>query len=200
MAKVYGSIHGVCIRQWREEDIARYAELLSDPSVMRFIGNGQTRDGAAARNEIERFQKELEERGWSRWAVSFGEDGPFLGYAGFAQKDEGIDYGLRFLRRYWCTVHPYIATCLALQYGFQTAGFSEIYSMHDVNNTHAVSFTRNIFRSEPVVIPTEWGNYNKFVVKKDLYMERDQPQNERRIDMLIRRLRVDKPETRDAND
>ena len=92
MNKVFKEFNHVCIRSWSSADVFGYADIVGDPSVMRYIGNGDIRDFDAATKEVERFQSEIDRQGWSRWAVSIGEDGPLIGYAGFMASTLACDF------------------------------------------------------------------------------------------------------------
>ncbi|WP_370694630.1 GNAT family N-acetyltransferase [Pseudomonas sp. FP833] len=94
-------LYNVYLRTWDQDDIEGYAELLGDPQTMQYISAGTTRNRDTAAAEIARFQQEIAQQGWSRWAVSLGLDSPFIGYAGFAEKEYGINFGNRFLKKYW---------------------------------------------------------------------------------------------------
>ena len=172
MTKVFHSFCDVCLRDWEPNDVEKYAELVGDPQVMKFIGNGATRDLTTAGIEIERFRQEIATRGWSRWAVSKGPNGPLMGYVGYAEKADGIDLGIRFLRQYWGSPYPYISGCLALEYGFEKICFEQMYCVNDVNNKLAVKLVDRIARIAPFQVETPQGLYNRYEMTRETYYEK----------------------------
>jgi len=83
------------LRQWRDSDLDAYAELLADPTVMRFLGDGST----AGRNEAWRHMAlhagAWSLRGFSHWAVELRETGEFIGRLGpwFPEGWPGLEIG-----------------------------------------------------------------------------------------------------------
>lgn len=188
METIFKEMHQICVRDWRENDIPFYAELVNDERVMKFIGNGKTRDEKTAALEIGRFKDEIRNQGWSRWAVSFGVDGPMLGYVGFAQKEDGIDFGLRFLYQHWNSPYPYVASCLALEYGFENVGFEKIYAMNHVDHSHALGFTQRFIDLPPRTVSNELGVFNVFDITRENYLGKEIEKNRRRAESYCRRV------------
>jgi len=194
MRRSFSQLHNVHIRSWDDQDIEGYADLLADPEAMKFISAGTTRGRDAAANEISVFTKELIDQDWSRWAVSLGVEGSFIGYAGFAKKEYGINFGNRFLRKYWGTPYPFIAIHLALEYGFQCLGFEQVYTLTNIHHHRALEMNRAFLHMPAVageVIDTAYGPH----IKIDLTRERFQEirlANVERITRFSRRMK--KPE------
>ncbi len=189
MHAVFKEMHRVCLRDWRASDVDSYTELVSDPDVMKYIGNGGVRDEVSARREIEGFQREIEEKGWSRWAVSLGLEGPMMGYVGFSQKSDGIDLGLRFLSQYWNAPYPYISTYLALEYAFETLGFEKVYAMNHVEHSHALAFTKRLISTPSTLVENEFGKFNYFSITKENYLSEDVRRNKDKAEYYCRRFR-----------
>ncbi|MCP4564808.1 MAG: GNAT family N-acetyltransferase [Bosea sp.] len=126
------------IRSWCESDIDPYAELVADPQVMRLIGNGKPRGRASAEREVRWFMDEIACRGWSRFAIEHKTEG-FIGYIGFAQKPDGIDFGGRLARRCWgrhgIAFDSFMQT---LELGFDELGFDRVYTTTDPRNRSAL--------------------------------------------------------------
>jgi len=70
------------LRPPRTEDQAAVAELIGDPDVMRFIGNGETGDADDAAAQIESMQRGWSEDGFGRFIVVRKEDGAAIGRVG----------------------------------------------------------------------------------------------------------------------
>lgn len=194
MRRSFSQLHNVHIRSWDDQDIEGYTDLLGDPETMKFISAGTTRGREAAANEISIFTKELTEQNWSRWAVSLGLEGPFIGYAGFAKKDYGVNFGNRFLKKYWGTPYPFIAIHLALEYGFQYLGFEQIYTLTNINHCRALEMNRAFLHMPEVageVIDTAYGPHLKIDLTRERFQEIT-PANLERITRFSRRMK--KPE------
>lgn len=188
METIFKELHQICVRDWRDSDIPAYADLVRDERVMKFIGNGKTRDESAAAMEIGRFRREIKDQGWSRWAVSLGVDGPMLGYVGFSRKEDGIDFGLRFLFEHWNSPYPYVASCLALEYGFENVGFDSIYAMNHVDHSHAFGFTQRFISLQPRTVSNEFGVFNVFDIPREYYLNQEMEKNRKRAEAYCRRV------------
>lgn len=192
MRKSFNHLHNVYIRSWDDQDVEGYTELLSDPEAMKFISAGSTRDRAAAINEISTFKKEIAEQNWSRWAVSIGLDGPFIGYAGFSKKEHGINFGNRFLKKYWGTPYPFIAIHLALEYGFLHVGFDRIYTLTNVNHHRALEMNKAFLHMPELtgeVMETAFGPHTKIDLTCERFKEIS-PANLERINRFSRRIKT----------
>ncbi|MFF4340606.1 GNAT family N-acetyltransferase [Kitasatospora sp. NPDC001540] len=117
------------LRQWRDEDLDRWAELNADPEVRRYFGTLLDRQQSAA--SLEHFRAELAERGWGWWAVELRSERRFLGFAGLDPVDaempfDGVEAGWRLHRDAWGHGYATEAGRAVLTYGFQELGLSEI--------------------------------------------------------------------------
>lgn len=190
MQQSVNHLYNVHLRTWDQNDIEGYAELLSDPQTMQYISAGTTRDRTAAAAEIEGFQQEIAQQGWSRWAVSLGLDSPFIGYAGFCEKEYGINFGNRFLKKYWGTPYPFTAIHLALEHGFLRLGFDQIYTLTNVKHQRALEMNRAFLHLPHIsgtVIETPFGPHLKVDLTRERFMEIS-PLNRARIDRFSSRL------------
>ena len=70
------------LRQWRDSDRAPFAALNADPLVMEFFPSLQSRE--ASDGSVDAWQSQLEERGWSNWAVELLASGTFIGFVGLS--------------------------------------------------------------------------------------------------------------------
>ena len=67
------------LRRWQSTDIDPYAELCGDVEVMRWIGNGTTRDRDECVAAIERFEEFWEQNGFGLFAVELLENRELVG-------------------------------------------------------------------------------------------------------------------------
>ncbi|BDI04803.1 hypothetical protein CATMQ487_17730 [Sphaerotilus microaerophilus] len=68
------------LRQWQARDKPAFARRNADPDVMRYFPGLQTREQSD--RSIAAWAAELEECGWSDWAVEQVCDGGFVGFVG----------------------------------------------------------------------------------------------------------------------
>ncbi|MFJ5229133.1 GNAT family N-acetyltransferase [Kitasatospora sp. NPDC088391] len=126
------------LRQWRDADLDRWAELNADPEVRRHFGSVLDREQAAG--SLAAFREELAERGWGWWAVELRSDGRFLGFAGLDPVDEempfgGVEAGWRLHRDAWGHGYATEAGEAVLRYGFEELGLPEILAVIAAANT-----------------------------------------------------------------
>ncbi|QKW18467.1 GNAT family N-acetyltransferase [Kitasatospora sp. NA04385] len=129
MAAVELTTSRLLLRQWRDDDLERWAELNADPEVRRYFGTVLDREQSAA--ALERFRAELELRGWGWWAVELRSERRFLGFAGLDPVDEempfdGVEAGWRLHRDAWGHGYATEAGRAVLRYGFEELGLPEI--------------------------------------------------------------------------
>jgi RimJ/RimL family protein N-acetyltransferase len=190
MSKTISQLYNVHVRSWNEQDIDGYTELVSDPETMKYISAGTTRDRATAAAEIKSFQNEIREQGWSRWAVSLGPDSEFIGYVGFAKKEYGINFGSRFLKKYWGSPYPFIAIHLAIEYGFQQVGFEQIYTLSNVLNQRALKTILaflHLPQTSGTIMQTPYGPHLKLELTHERFLQ-IAPINLARIERISRRI------------
>jgi RimJ/RimL family protein N-acetyltransferase len=133
------------IRQWTEDDIPKYADLVSDPEVMKYIGDGTPRDYEKAKSEVEKFTRRINKWGWSRFAVQEVCTGEFIGYCGFSiEREDDIDFGWRYNKHAWGKGYGTEAAAELLSIGMDVFNFQEIVSVSFEDNVGSVKIMKNI--------------------------------------------------------
>jgi RimJ/RimL family protein N-acetyltransferase len=89
------------VRGWREADIPAYAQIVADPDVMRFIGDGSVHTAAQATAFVHHMRQQARERGWILWAVEAKATGTLMGWCGFGLREGQVDFGYRFAKAFW---------------------------------------------------------------------------------------------------
>jgi RimJ/RimL family protein N-acetyltransferase len=95
------------LRGWRDGDIEPYASMCADPEVMRFIREGSTLTRDGAEEQISRFLRHWDERGFGLWAVEEKGGGTSIGFAGLAHQENSAEggqkteVGWRLDRAFW---------------------------------------------------------------------------------------------------
>lgn len=193
MPRVFAEYNEVVIRSWKPDDADDYFRIVGDTQAMRFISGGRPRSLTDARAEVATFVDELDTRGWSRFAVSLGVDGPFLGYSGFAMKSDGIDFGGRSLRQYWGKSYTTIGCWLALDYGMTVVGFESVYTSIHVENYRALRMTSRLGFTQQKIIETSLGPHSWLGLHRADYEAGIREQNAQLIDRLFSRHEVGPP-------
>lgn len=126
------------LRQWKDEDLDRWAELNADPQVRRYFGTLLDREQSAG--SLDHFRTELAQRGWGWWAVELRSERRFLGFAGLDPVDpempfDGVEAGWRLHRDAWGHGYATEAGRAVLRYGFEELGLAEILAVIAAGNT-----------------------------------------------------------------
>ena len=104
----------------------------ADHEVMRYFPSTQTRDSSD--HSIDMWQSELEQRGWSNWAVEVLESKAFAGFIGLSIPKRVLPFtpcvevGYRLAREYWGKGIATEGAKTALCVGFDELGLEEIVS------------------------------------------------------------------------
>jgi len=126
------------LRRWREEDKAPFAAMNADPAVMEFFPAALSR--AESDDLADRFDAELDERGFCPWAVEVRESGTFIGFIGLHAVPDtlsfapAVEVGWRMARPFWGRGFATQGAGAALRYGFEELALDEIVSMTSVVN------------------------------------------------------------------
>ncbi|MBA5776887.1 GNAT family N-acetyltransferase [Stappia sp. F7233] len=128
------------LRRWKEADIDPFAEICSDPDVMRWIGNGRTRSRQECVDAIERFERHWQEKGVGLFAVDLLETNALIGFSGFLEPDylpgimPAIEIGWRLKRDCWGKGLATEGARAALDFGMTEGGLQRVISLHQVGN------------------------------------------------------------------
>ena len=128
------------LRRWRDKDLEPYARMCADPEVMRFIGGGSTLNRAQSGEQVSRFVRHWEERGFGLWAVE-GKSGAFVGFAGLSYQEdwpEGehkTEVGWRLDRAFWGRGLATEAAKASVDYGLENLRLERIISIIQPGNT-----------------------------------------------------------------
>jgi len=122
------------LRRWREEDLAAYAALNSDPRVMEFMPKVLNREESDA--SARRINKNFIKNEFGLWAVEVVGVADFIGFTGLtvprfeAHFTPCVEIAWRLARAYW-------------GFGFATEGAraARDYGFNHLNLAQIVSFT-----------------------------------------------------------
>jgi RimJ/RimL family protein N-acetyltransferase len=150
------------LRMFRESDLDAYAEMCGDPEVMRFLGDGQPLDRAAAWRHMAMVVGHWQLRGFGLWAVEERGTGQMVGRVGCWQPEgwPGFELGWTMRRGYWRRGYATEAALVALDFAFQL-GQRRVISLIDPNNGPSIAVARRLgmtidgsteLKGHPVVI------------------------------------------------
>ena len=126
------------LRRWRDSDRAPFAELNSDPEVMRHFPAPLDRAGSDAM--IARIKDGFEQRGYGLYAVEVKGGSPFVGYVGLAPVRApnplapAVEIGWRLARSAWGRGYASEAARACLALAFDRLGLEEVVSFTAVAN------------------------------------------------------------------
>lgn len=132
------------IRNWTIEDVQDYYAIVSDPDVMKFIGNGKPQSYEEAELYVKKCIKSAAEIGWSRFAVVDKETNELMGFCGFAHYNNELDFGWRYAKKFWGRGFGTEAAKAVLKFGIKKFKFSRIVCISYPENRGSIRIIEKI--------------------------------------------------------
>ena len=132
------------IRSFVESDIPRYAAIVADPEVTRYLGDGSPHSYEQAADYIDSCIKSEAEEGIARYAVILRETGELIGFCGFRKEYDRIDFGWRYARHTWGNGYATEAAAAVLDYGINALKLSGIVARSAIENVGSVRVMEKI--------------------------------------------------------
>ena len=132
-------MNAVMLRQWKDTDFEPFAEMNSDPEVMRYLVP-MTRSESL--DVFNRLRREITQRGWGIWGVEV--DGTFAGMVGLHVPEWHLPFSpctevlWRLRKEFWGRSIAYEAATEAVDYGFSKANLEEIVSFTTPSNLRSI--------------------------------------------------------------
>ena len=132
-------MNALILRQWNDTDFELFAEMNSDPEVMRYL-LPMTRSESL--DAFSRTRREIARRGWGVWAVEV--DGIFAGMVGLHVPECNLPFSpctevlWRLRKEFWGRGIAHEATSKAIDYGFSKADLEEIVSFTTPRNFRSI--------------------------------------------------------------
>ncbi len=121
------------LRSWKESDIAPFASMNQDPKVMEFfLSISSPEESEAMAN---RFQKQIDDKGYGPWAVELKSTGEFIGFIGLLivaphfHFAPAIEAGWRLSQKHWGQGLATEGAIEVLQIAFEDLNLEEVVSM-----------------------------------------------------------------------
>jgi ribosomal-protein-alanine N-acetyltransferase len=121
------------LREWRDEDLAPFAAMNADASVMEHFPSVLTRAESDA--TVARIRAHFAEHGYGPWAVEIPGVAPFVGFVGLSSPrfestfTPCVEVGWRLAREHQGRGFATEGARAAIAHGFATALLDEIVSM-----------------------------------------------------------------------
>lgn len=119
------------LRAFGEQDFEAYANMCSDPEVMRYIGNGKSLSREESWRNMAMIVGHWQLRGYGMWAVEEKSNGEMIGRIGYWQPDgwPGLEIGWSLRRQFWGFGYATEGAKAAMAYGFENLGMSRLISL-----------------------------------------------------------------------
>lgn len=127
------------LRPWMDTDFELFAEMNSDPEVMRYLLPMTRGESLNAFNSL---RKEITQRGWGVWAVEV--DSLFAGMVGLHVPEWPLPFSpctevlWRLRKEFWGRGIAHEAASKAIEYGFSKADLAEIVSFTSPSNLRSI--------------------------------------------------------------
>ncbi len=126
------------LRQWKDNDYPNFAEMNSDPEVMKYYPSLMNKYES---NEMaNKIRSLISKRGWGFWAVEEKESNKFIGFAGLHEPiselpfSPCVEIGWRLGRECWGKGYATEAAKASLNYAFELLELGKVYSFSTVGN------------------------------------------------------------------
>ncbi|MFJ8603946.1 GNAT family N-acetyltransferase [Streptomyces shenzhenensis] len=128
------------LRRWHDNDLEPLAAINADPDVMRWIGDGSTRDEVQTRAGLEAMERQWEADGFGLFAVEVRSTGELAGFTGLSVPEylpevmPTVEVGWRLGRRFWGVGIASEAAAAVVRFGFRDCGLEQLVSVTQVGN------------------------------------------------------------------
>jgi RimJ/RimL family protein N-acetyltransferase len=128
------------LRGFRQSDLDAYADIMTDPEVTRYIGDGNAVSRADAWRQMAVFVGHWVLRGFGIWVVEERATGTLVGRIGFWQPEgwPGFELAYTLGRPYWGRGFATEGARAVLTYGRETLGRKEIISLIRPPNSSSI--------------------------------------------------------------
>ncbi len=119
------------LRGFEETDLDAYADMVADPEVTRYLGDGKTLSRSDAWRQMAMFAGHWALRGFGLWAVEEKSSGTFIGRVGCLEPEgwPAFEIGYTLSRAAWGRGYASEAAAFSLQYARETLRRTEIASL-----------------------------------------------------------------------
>src|SRR5919197_2503155 len=134
------------LRMLRAWDFGAYAEMCSDPEVMRYIGDGQPLARPLAWRNLAMMVGHWSLRGYGLWAAEERSSGALVGRVGFWNPEgwPGFELGWMLRRPFWGRGYATEGARAALQFAFTQLGQPRVISLIHPENAASIRVAQRL--------------------------------------------------------
>jgi 3-dehydroquinate dehydratase/shikimate dehydrogenase len=128
----------LCLRAWRESDLALFAALNADPKVMEYFPSTLSREQSDGL--VRRIEENMALRGYGFWAAELLETKALIGFIGLNDVPDampfapGVEIGWRLSREFWSRGLAREGAEASLDYAFDELELDAVVSFTSVLN------------------------------------------------------------------
>jgi len=126
------------LRMIRADDLDHLAALLSDPDVVRYIGDGKPSGREEAARALESIIRHWDAHGFGRWAVVNKGSGEFIGFGGLRSLFGTPEVVYHLAKAHWGKGYATELARAALRFGFEERGFDRIVAITRPQNAASI--------------------------------------------------------------
>ena len=126
------------LRMIRADDLDHLASLLSDPDVVKYVGDGKPAGREEAARALESIIKHWDTHGFGRWAVVDKSTGEFIGFGGLRSLFGTPEVVYHLTKAHWGKGYATELARAALRFGFQERGFDRIVAITKPQNAGSI--------------------------------------------------------------
>jgi len=133
---------------WRESHRVPFAEMNSDPEVMRYFPSIHTAEQSNA--SVSLWLRQFQEQGWSNWAVQLRSNAEFIGFIGLTiprrtfSFSPCVEIGWRLKCEAWGQGYATEDANECLRVGFERLGLNAIVSFTSLKNLPSIAVMERI--------------------------------------------------------
>lgn len=132
------------IRPCQENDVPAYANIVADPQVMQYIGAGVPLSFEDAQKSLLLNIKQYERSGWSRFVVTDKSSAELMGFCGYADYNDELDFGWRYGTKFWGKGIATEAAMAVLKLGVEKFRFPRIVCISHADNIGSIKVIEKI--------------------------------------------------------
>ena len=126
------------LRMILADDLDHLASLLSDPDVVKYVGDGQPTGRDEAKRALESIIKHWQTHGFGRWAVVDKSSGEFIGFGGLRSLFGTPEVVYHLAKAHWGKGYATELARAALHFGFEERGFDRIVAITKPQNAASI--------------------------------------------------------------
>ena len=136
------------LRNWKDEDLAPFADLNGDPGVMEFFPSVLTRTESDELAAV--IRKKMEMEGWGPWAVELKATGEFIGVVGLQKSESNLPFypcvevAWRIASKHWNKGYATEAAKASLNYASSVLNLTEVVSFTAKSNIRSQAVMKKI--------------------------------------------------------